>query len=254
MNNQIILTPYFLDQYLSGLEDLKEDNWILNRQNLPDSEIMTRMSVIHDSLAGDVARIISAGDVPVSIAGDCCTTIGVLAGLKRSGIDPLLIWFDAHGDFNTLETSPSGFLGGMPLAMLAGLGDQTFLKALDLVPHPQVQIILTDGRDLDPGEKELVEDSAITHIYDPLDLLDFSFTDRPIWVHFDTDIVDPREVSAQNYAAPGGPNKEQMTRVFQHLSETGMVRAVSFSSWAPDLDQDGTSQDISMELLDVLIQ
>jgi arginase len=165
-----------------------------------------------------------------------------------------LIWFDAHGDFNTRETSPSGFLGGMPLAMLTGLGDQTFLKALDLAPHPQAQIILTDGRDLDPGEKELVEGSSITHLDDPLDLMDFPFPDRPIWVHFDTDIVDPREVSAQNYATPGGPNKEQMTRIFQHLSETDMVQAVSLSSWAPDLDQDGTSQDISMELLDVLIQ
>jgi arginase len=61
----------------------------------------------------------------VSIAGDCVATMGVLAGLHDAGITPTLIWFDAHGDFNTWETTPSGFLGGMPLAMIVGRGEQT---------------------------------------------------------------------------------------------------------------------------------
>ena len=253
MKNQFILTPYFLDQYLPGLGDLKEHNWILNLQHLPDSDLMTGMSVLHRSLAEDVAKVISQGDIPVSIAGDCCTTIGVLAGLKRAGIDPLLIWFDAHGDFNTRETSPSGFLGGMPLAMLAGLGDQTFLNKLDLEPHLQEKIILTDGRDLDPGERKLIEGSSITYFDNPLELLDYPFQDHPIWVHFDTDIVDPREIPAQNYPAPGGPTIKQMARTFKYLAETGLIRATSLSSWAPDLDLDGKSRQVSLELLEVLI-
>ncbi|MFV1949038.1 MAG: arginase family protein [Anaerolineales bacterium] len=252
MTTQTILTPYFLDQHLPGLEELLKPDWVRNFQDLPGSEVLLRMSALHGAIAREVDRVISANNLPVSIAGDCCTTIGVLSGLKRAGIDPFLIWFDAHGDFNTRETSPSGFLGGMPLAILAGLGDQNLLELLDLDPLPQEQIILTDGRDLDPGEMELVTSSEITHLKDPAELLDYSFPDRPIWVHFDTDVVDPLEIPAQNYLAEGGPNKEQLGEIFQHLAETGQIQAVSLSSWAPDLPGSEQSRDVSLELLEIL--
>jgi arginase len=253
MKTQTILTPYFLDQHLPGLEELLKPDWFLNLQDFPGSEVLPRMSTLHEAIAREVDRAISTGNLPVSIAGDCCTTIGVLSGLKRAGIDPLLIWFDAHGDFNTRETSPSGFLGGMPLAMLAGLGDQTLLELLELDPLPQEQIILTDGRDLDPGERKLVMGSEITYLKDPAELLDYTLPDRPIWVHFDTDIVDPLEIPAQNYLAPGGPNKEQLGEIFQHLAATGQIRAVSLSSWAPDLPGAEESRDVSLELLKILV-
>jgi arginase len=252
MTTQTILTPYFLDQHLPGLEELLKPEWFLNLQDLPESEVLPRMSTLHGAIAREVDRAISASNLPVSIAGDCCTTIGVLSGLNRAGIDPLLVWFDAHGDFNTRETSPSGFLGGMPLAMLAGLGDQTLLELLELDPLPQEQIILTDGRDLDPGERELVMSSEIIYLKDPAELLDYTLPDRPIWVHFDTDIVDPLEIPAQNYLAPGGPNKDKLGEIFQHLAATGQIRAVSLSSWAPDLPGAEKSRDVSLELLDVL--
>jgi len=116
MNTKTVLTPYFLDKLLPGLEELKDWDWILNREPLPESTVVERMSVLHGSLANAVEEICVAGEIPVSIAGDCCTAIPMLAGLRRAVLNPLLIWFDAHGDFNTMETSPSGFLGGMPLA------------------------------------------------------------------------------------------------------------------------------------------
>ncbi|NIS82127.1 MAG: hypothetical protein GTO14_18395 [Anaerolineales bacterium] len=90
------------------------------------------MSILHESLAARVAESVRDGSLTLSIAGDCCTTIGVLAGLQRADVSPLLVWFDAHGDFNTWDTTPSGFLGGMPLAMLAGIGDQTMPEAVGL--------------------------------------------------------------------------------------------------------------------------
>jgi arginase len=176
----------------------------------------------------------------------------MLAGLSWAGLDPILVWFDAHGDFNTPETTPSGFLGGMPLAMLAGLGDQTILEFLEIDPLPRKQIILSDARDLDPGEKELVEGSGITHLKDTSELLDYSFPDRPIWVHFDSDVLDPAQVPAQNFPAPGGPNKEQLAEVFKVLAGSGQIRAVSFSSWAPKLPGAKQSRKISLELLDLL--
>jgi arginase len=254
MKTQFILTPYFLDQPLDGLNELVKSNWIVNEQNLPDSDKQSRMSVLHKELARHVTAAINTGTVPVSIAGDCCTAIGVMAGLQRTGIEPLFIWFDAHGDFNTWETTPSGFLGGMPLAMIAGLGEQTMPNAVDLQPVHQENIILTDGRDLDPGEKELVSGSGILHLQNPTSLLEYDFPDRPIYVHFDTDIVNPLDAPAMNYVAPGGPRAEELGKVFRHIAQTGQVRAISVSSWNPDLDEDGRTKEIIMNLLEELLK
>ncbi|MCK4489145.1 MAG: arginase family protein, partial [Anaerolineales bacterium] len=115
MKRRTILTPYFLDQGLPGLETLAEPDWIINQRELPEADLLTRISGLHSALAVQVEEALREGQLPVSLAGDCCTAIGVLAGLNRAERYPLLIWFDAHGDFNTRETSPSGFLGGMPL-------------------------------------------------------------------------------------------------------------------------------------------
>jgi len=254
MKTKTVLTPYFLDNLVPGLEELKEWDWILNREILPEATVMERMSVLHENLAATVEEICVAEEIPVSIAGDCCTAIAMLAGLRRAVLNPLLIWFDAHGDFNTWETSPSGFLGGMPLAMLVGRGEQTFLEKLDLDPIEEERIILTDGRDLDPGEKELVDRSSITHLRDPRDLLEYSFSEHSMWIHFDTDILDPEEVPAQNYPAPGGIRKNELREIFQYLAGTGNICAISLSSWAPDLPGAEQSRDVSLELLDVLVQ
>jgi arginase len=248
-----IITPYFLDQPLPGLEDLSRDEWEINQVNLTGNSVIRRLAEIHAGLAHQVESAVKAGCKPISIAGDCCTAIGVLAGLVRSGIAPQLIWFDAHGDFNTWETSPSGFLGGMPLAMLAGLGEQTILEFLDIAPLPQDRIILTDARDLDAGEEELVSSSNVTHMNDPLSLLDSPLPEGPLWIHFDTDVIDPEYVPAQNYPAPGGIDPAGLGRVFSHLAEAGDIVAVSLSSWAPDLPGAEESRGVSLGLLEMLL-
>ncbi len=253
MKRRTILTPYFLDQGLPGLEALAEPEWIINQMVLPKADLLTRISRLHAALAVQVEEAVREGQLPVSLAGDCCTAVGVLAGLNRAELYPLLIWFDAHGDFNTRETSPSGFLGGMPLAMLAGLGDLTLLENLEMEAILQEQIILTDGRDLDPGEKELVANASLTHLQDPLELLNYPLGEQSIWVHFDTDIVNPEESPAQNYPAPGGPGAEDLERVFRYLASTGLIKAVSLSSWAPGLSGEQMSKDVSMGLLEILV-
>ena len=91
-------------------------------------DAVERLAPIHEA----VAQAVAEGAVPLAILGDCCQAIGVVAGLERAGLRPTLVWLDSHGDFNTWETTPSGFLGGMPLAMLTGRGDLRMLRALDL--------------------------------------------------------------------------------------------------------------------------
>jgi arginase len=253
MKKQYILTPYFLDQQLEGLNELAQPDWIVNEQRLPDADKQSRMSVLHKELAKQVSKTVVDGLVPVSIAGDCCTAIGIMAGLQKANIKPLFIWFDAHGDFNTWETTPSGFLGGMPLAMIAGLGEQTMPNTVGLQPVAHEDIILTDGRDLDPGERELVSGSGILHMPDPMGLLEYDFPDKPIYVHFDTDILNPLDAPAMNYLAEGGPRAEELAKVFRHIAQTGLVKAISVSTWNPELDEDGRSKETIMNLLQELV-
>ena len=200
-----------------------------------------------------MSEAISANYRPVSIAGDCCTSIGVLAGLQYAGVNPLLIWFDAHGDFNTWETTPSGFLGGMPLAMIVGRGDQSMPEAVDLKALPEDQVILTDARDLDPDEQKLLNESSIVHLSNTEALLEHPLLDGPIYVHFDTDVVSLTESPAQNYPAPGGPSSAVLQAVFSRLSQTDRIIAVSISTWNPQLDKDQKSENISLSLLQTLV-
>lgn len=253
MKNHICLTPLFLDEPVPGLEALVKPTWRINKPSLPDGEKITRMSAVHEAIAVFAEETIAASQRPVSIAGDCCSAIGMLAGLQRVGVQPTLIWFDAHGDFNTTETTPSGFLGGMPLAMIVGKGDLSMPAAVGLDPLPENQIILTDVRDLDPGERDLIANSGVVHLLDPADLLDYPLPDGPLTVHFDMDIISLKESPAQNYPAAGGPSAALLKTVFRRLAQTGRIAAVSVSTWNPELDSDRKSEVVSMSLLETLI-
>ena len=254
VKNRYVLTPTFLDQPVPELEQIATSDWQINRPVLPEGDLQQRMSAIHAPLADFVAQTIAAGDRPVSLAGDCCTAIGVLAGLQRAGVDPWLLWLDAHGDFNTPETSPSGFLGGMPLAMMVGKGDLAMPQAVGLVSLPEKQVVLTDGRDLDKKEKQLIKSSEIVHVPNIEDLSTRSFPKHPLYVHFDTDIVNLDESPAHNYPAPGGPSSMLMEDVFRQLAASCQVVAVSLSAWNPKIDIDRKSETLSMGLLSTLVE
>jgi len=253
MRNQFILTPFFLDQRVPGLESLNQINWHLNTAPLPDGDQQERMAILHVNLAHRVRKSLKMGKRPASIAGDCCTAIGVLAGIQQAGYDPQLIWCDAHGDFNTWETTPSGFLGGMPLAMLTGRGEQRLPEAVNLRSIPEKEVILTDARELDPAEAKALKASNIIHLPDITQLLNYPLSNRPLYIHFDTDIIDPNEAPAMNYPSPNGPSVRQLKQVFQHLNQCRSILAVSMSCWNPDLDKNGQTRKRSLELLNALL-
>ncbi len=211
------------------------------------------MSVLHRPIAEFTANALAQGDRPVSVAGDCCTTLGVLAGIQKAGLNPVLVWLDAHGDFNTWGTTPSGFLGGMPLAMLVGRGEQKLVRAVGLHPFPEDQVILSDGRDLDAAEKEALAQSAVHHIVNVHSLLDDSLLANPLYIHFDSDLVNPNDAPAMSYRASGGPRAAELQAVFQSLAHTRQIVAVSMATWTPKLDEDQRSQVICMELLQSLV-
>jgi arginase len=254
MPNQFILTPFFLDEYCSELEALAQPGWLINKPAVSGDTLQSHLSVRHQAIADFSAGAITRGDRPVSIAGDCCTTLGVLAGLQRGGVNPVLVWLDAHGDFNTWETSPSGFLGGMPLAMLVGRGEQTMVNAVGLQLLAEERVILSDGRDLDPGERQLLAASGVQHLIHPRDLLTHPLMAQPIYLHFDVDIINPNDAPAMSYRTPGGPSAADLRSIFRALAQSGRVAAVSVATWSPKLDGDGRSRVACMELLRDLIE
>lgn len=253
MSDRVLITPFVLDERCEELDSLLETGWRLNNPGLPAGDRRGRLPALHHPIAEFVARTIAGGDRPIAIAGDCCAAIGVVAGLQRAGLDPVLVWLDAHGDFNTWETTPSGFLGGMPLAMLVGRGEQTLVNAMEAQPVPEVRVILTDGRDLDPGEREALASSGVHHIGDACALLDHPLMARTMYVHFDTDIVNPLDAPAMSYRAEGGPSADELRSTFRSLSRTGRVVAVSMTTWTPRLDTDGRSREVCMGLLSSLV-
>jgi len=256
MQNQFILTPYFLDRYSPELAELagtpSSAAWTVNRPALPEGNMQQRMAATLVPLADFVAKTAARGQRPVSIAGDCCTAIGFLAGLQHAGLDPVLLWLDAHGDFNTWESTPSGFLGGMPLAMISGRGEQTLMESAGAQPLPDAQVVLCDGRDLDTGEALALQASGVAHVTALGEVLAL-LQERPVYVHFDTDIVDPADAPAMSYATSGGPSLEETRAVFRQLAQTCQIVGVSMSTWNPGLDVDGRTRTACMGLLNDLI-
>lgn len=224
----IVKVPYFMGDPMHGFE-VPQPHQTLT-PDLPDGTPQERMAVLYDHLA----RTVEVIDHPIVYAGDCVSIIGVLAGLERRGILPTLFFFDAHGDFNTWETSASGFIGGMPLAMATGRGDQTIVRGAGLTPLPDDRVVLVDGRSLDPGEDEAITASGIRVV--TVDSVAHSIPpEGPIYVHVDADVVDPGEMPAMNYPASDGPSLEAVRRDLIHLAVSGRVVAFSVSSWNPDL-------------------
>jgi arginase len=108
----------------------------------------------------ELARMVSGHDLPVLVvSGACLTSLGILAWHQRSGCDVGIVWFDAHGDFNTEATTPSGYLGDMALA--AGVGILTLPEELPLRPVPCSRIVLVGARDIDPAESVLLTQSGV---------------------------------------------------------------------------------------------
>ena len=227
----VLVVPFFIAQPVAGFRTPEPATIVAPA--LPDAAPQVRIGALYRELADRVAAEVSAGRVPLVYAGDCLAAIGVLAGVQRVRAgDPALAWFDAHGDFHPWQTTHSGFLGGMPLAMLVGRGEQTIVEAAGLAPLPEARVALVGARDLDPGEDTAVAGSAMTVLSVP-EVTGWTPPAGPLHLHVDLDVVDPSEMPAHNYPAPGGPSLREVGEAMAHLVATAQVAAVSLSAWNP---------------------
>jgi arginase len=253
MTNQFLLTPYLLHQHAPALSRVARGDWKRNEPTLVGNAQSNRMIVLHRQISTFVSESVLRGNRPVSVAGDCCSAIAVLAGLQQAGVDPAVIWLDAHGDFNTPETTVTGFLGGMPLAMMTGRGDQSLMRGASCRLVPDEDVLLTDARDLDAAEAELLRDSAVRRVADPAAVVEALPPDRPLFVHFDTDYLNPLDAPAMLYPTAGGPRLADALALASDLARTNRVAAVSVTAWDLDRDGDRTTELACLQVLDALL-
>jgi arginase len=121
-----------------------------------------------------------------------------------------LLWLDAHGDFHTYETTVSGHLGGMPLAMISGRGEQEILARVGLTPISDDHICHVGARDCEAEENAALCNSGIVMSGSLFEAAAWIPPASTIWIHFDTDYVNPLDAPAMRYPAPGGPRAEQV--------------------------------------------
>jgi arginase len=141
-----------------------------------------------------VGSAMDAGRAPILLAGDCSVALGTLPAVLHRWPEAQVVWFDAHGDFNTPDTSPSGYLGGMALSGACGVWDPGPSDAR----VPPGQVAMVGVRDVDEGERLLLERHEVPLIDDPAPL-----DGLPVFLHLDLDVLDP-EVMPSSFAVPGG--------------------------------------------------
>jgi arginase len=166
---------------------------------------------------GQVDDALGGGNVPVLLAGDCAVGITTLPTALRHRPDAKVLWLDAHGDFNTPETTASGYLGGMGLAAACGRWD----AGLGTGRVDPARVVLAGVRELDAPEREALEGSEITVIgASPVETLvaaTNALDSAPVYVHLDLDVIDPEEFPAQ-FPAPGGLRAEKLFDVLEAVA------------------------------------
>jgi arginase len=266
-----ILVPFLMGQRRDGLcriRDIDSHAWeVLDVPGFKEAEIsdsnekIRRMGEIYALFSELVKEAATQDSVPVSIAGDCVSALGMLAGLQKAGKQPdRILWLDAHGDFHTWQTTQTKYIGGMPLAMLVGRGDRreegrngvfSFEKAIGFRPYPENQIILSDARDVDPGEKEAIQNSKIIKC-SIADVFKHLAPNENLYLHWDTDVVDAETgMPALKYHAKAGPTYSEICSLFKSLRNKNII-AVSVSAWHEEKDLDNKTAIACLRLLEEL--
>jgi arginase family enzyme len=151
-----------------------------------------------------------------------------LPALLRHRPDAWVLWLDAHGDFNSPETTPSGFLGGMCLAAACGVWDSGLGAGLD-----PARVVMCGVRDVDAGERVLLETRGVGLVERPGDLADH-LRGLPVFVHLDLDVLDPSVMPA-TFPAPGGLSDGGLRTLLAEVGEAAELIGVEITAFpAPE--------------------
>jgi len=208
-------------------------------------------------LARRVAAAIAASDggLPIILAGNCITSIGALATYPagRTGV----VWFDAHGDFNTPDTTTSGFLDGTALSTITGgAWRQLALTVPRFKPIAEENVCVVGARDLDPVEKRLLLSSGVTtvgagEIASSLQRAIEAIAKRVerVHVHIDLDVLDAGVARANTYAVSGGLTIEDLESSLSTIGRALPIAGITLSAYDPAADSDGRAGRAAIRVL-----
>jgi len=205
-------------------------------------------------LSAAVGRSIADGAFPLIVSGNCGTCLGTIAGMGRRDLG--IVWLDAHGDFNTPDTTVSGFFDGMALATATG---RCWRRAVESLPgfHPvsESRVVHVGARDFDSAERTMLDESGVTVLRS--DQVRSGFRRAleakrsevsEVYLHVDLDVLDSTEGSANSYAVGGGLSADEIATALGDVTEVFKVRAAAFTSYDPEFDPDGKVAAIAINL------
>ena len=239
-------------------------------QTLPDDHEKLKfgreISTACEQLAGEVAAILGAGEFPIILGGDHSIAIGSFAGVAgyfRKREQSLgLIWFDAHADMNTPESTPSGNIHGMPLAVLLGFGAPELTRVGGFSPKLDPALCAHVGaRDIDPGERELIRKLGM-RFFTMRDIDERGMSacmDEAIAiaskgtagyaVTFDVDALDPGDAPGSGTLVRGGLTYREAHLGMEKIAEHGGMRSLEIVEINTALDVNNKTAELGVELI-----
>jgi arginase len=229
-----------------------------------------RMALANANFA-DAVREGSRDDlITIGLEANCNDLLGMLAGLKYDSDGNArrvgLVFIDAHGDFNVPETTLSGMLGGMPVAIAAGHALHNIRKTTGLAEPLYMSDIIWGGvRDLDPLEADRFTEYEVQQ-FSVQDIRGLSanlkrqmgdLADRVdvVYVHIDMDVLDPAEVPGHNLTVPGGPSSKELAAAVTLMFENPKTAALGIASTPSfNLDPGGASRQAALNLIEGAIR
>lgn len=227
---------------------------------------LNEVAQVNEELAKKVDEQVTLGRFPLVLGGDHSIAIGTIAGVSRHYKNLGVIWYDAHGDINTEETTPSGNIHGMPLAVSLGLGHERLTNILNQKPKIKPEnVVLIGIRDLDEGEKQLLRQLKIKvytmHEMDRLGMPQVMeetiayLKKRTDGVHvsFDLDGIDPKDSPGVGTPVVGGLTYRESHLALEMLSEADIVTSAEFVEVNPMLDERSKTANLTVALAGSLL-
>jgi arginase len=219
--------------------------------------------VVGKRLAPIVRQAIESKQFPLVLAGGCDVSKGILSGFDHGQCG--VVWFDAHGDFNTPETTTSGYFDGMSLAVITGHCYQSYWAQIgNSTPIPESATLMMGVRDLDPAEREHLDHSAVQVVKwhegkpqrDVRVVLDKLAQRVPeVYLHIDMDSLDPQVAPGVVFdPVPGGLSLEDMEECIRAVFARFQVRAATLAVYNPDRDQNDKTLRAGLRIIEVLAE
>lgn len=205
-------------------------------------------------LAASVRNAAARGELPVVLAGNCSTSVGTVAGLRERVSE--VVWLDAHADFNTPDTTVTGFLDGMALAMLTGRCWGGMTGTVEgFTPVDEASVYLVGARDIDAAEDAVLTASKVRRIPaagapGALESALGPARDDGIYLHLDLDVLDPREATINQFAAPAGLSRDDVIAVIRTAAECRRLEALAITAFDPAFDANGRATELVAEILE----